>query len=119
VKFLADENFPLPALVALRNLGYDVSSIAEDHAGSPDETVAGICDREGRILLTFDKDFGEMVFRRGMPVGSCVVLFRISPEAAAVVEVIRSLIDRGDLIVGAFCVVARDRVRVRFPGAAG
>jgi predicted nuclease of predicted toxin-antitoxin system len=95
VKYLADENFPFPALAALRNFGYDVSSIAEEYAGSSDEVVAGICDHEARVLLTFDKDFGEMVIARGLSAGSSVVLFRISPEPAALVEVLRSLIDSG------------------------
>jgi predicted nuclease of predicted toxin-antitoxin system len=113
VKFLADENFPFPALYELRKRGYDLSSIAESHAGSSDEVVARICDREARILLTFDKDFGEMVFRRGLSVGSSVVLFRINPDPAVVIEVLRSLIESRLLTAGVFCVVAKDRVRVR------
>ena len=79
-------NFPFPALAALRDRGYKVSWIAEDHAGSPDELVAAICEREERILLTFDKDFGELVFRRGLSPGSSVVLFRIVPDPSLVVE---------------------------------
>ncbi len=113
MRFLADENFPFPALAVLRDRGYDVSWVAEGHAGSADEVVAAICDREERILLTFDKDFGDLVFRRGLSSGSSVVLLRIIPEPRVVVEVIHSLIERGILTVGVFCVVARDRVRVR------
>jgi Domain of unknown function (DUF5615) len=64
MRFLADENFRFPAVAALRDRGHDVSSIADDHAGSSDELVAEICDRDARILLTFDKDFGDLVFRR-------------------------------------------------------
>jgi predicted nuclease of predicted toxin-antitoxin system len=113
VKFLADENFPRPAISVFRSLGYDVASVAEDHRGSTDEAVAEICDREARVLLTFDKDFGEMVFRRGISAGSSVVLLRIDPDPAAVVEIVRSLSDRGILTAGVFCVVTKDRVRVR------
>jgi len=64
-------------------------------------------------LLTFDKDFGDLVFRRGLSSGSSVLFFRIAPEPRLVVDVIHSLIERGILTVGVFCVVARDRVRVR------
>lgn len=99
--------------MALRDRGYDVISIAEEHAGSPDEAVAAICDGEARILLTFDKDFGEMVFRRGLAAGSSVVLFRINPETEVLVGTVESLIVTGILTGGVFCVVARDRVRVR------
>jgi hypothetical protein len=40
MRFLASENFRFPALAALRDRGYGISSIAEDHAGSPDELIA-------------------------------------------------------------------------------
>ena len=117
MKYLADENFPFPGLAALRTFGYDVSSIAEEHRGASDETVAEICERESRVLITFDKDFGEMVFRRGLSAGSSVVLFRINPEPSVLVRILRSLIDNGVLADKVFCVVARDKVRVRpMPG---
>ena len=80
MRFLADENFPFPALAVLRDRGHDVSWVAEGHAGSADEVVAAICDLEERVLLTFDKDFGDLVFRRGLSSGSSVVLLRIIRE---------------------------------------
>lgn len=113
MRFLADENFPAPALAALRDRGYDVASIAEDSAGASDELVAAICDGHERILLTFDKDFGDLVFRRGLSSGASVVLFRIAPEPGMVVDMIHSLVETRILTSGVFCVVARDRVRVR------
>ncbi len=42
MSFLADENFPFPALAALRERGHDVSSVADEHAGSSDEVVTEI-----------------------------------------------------------------------------
>ena len=70
MRVLADENFPGPALAALRKAGWDVLSVAEECPGVPDEEVAALCANQQRILLTFDKDFGELVFRRGLPAGS-------------------------------------------------
>ena len=64
MRFLADENFPRPALDALRKAGWEVVSIAEECPGVPDEDVAALCAAQERILLTFDKDFGELVFHR-------------------------------------------------------
>lgn len=40
-----------------------------------------LCADQQRVLLTFDKDFGEIVFRRGLSAASGVVLFRITPES--------------------------------------
>ncbi len=114
MRFLADENFPRPALVALRNAGWDVFSIAEECPGVPDEDVAALCADQRRILLTFDKDFGELVFHRGLPAGSGVVLFRItpdSPEEAA--DVALALVQAQPDLAGSFCVVTRDRIRIR------
>src|SRR5580658_10516338 len=114
MKFLADENFPRPVLFVLRDAGNDVRSVAEDCPGSSDEEVAELCDRDERVLLTFDKDFGELVFRRGLGAGSAIVLFRLIPESPVeMLAILRSLIETGALIPGAFCVVARDRVRTR------
>jgi len=79
--FAADENFPRPALAALRNAGWEVFSVAEECPGISDEQVAALCSESQRVLLTFDKDFGELVFRRGLSAGSGVVLFRFIPES--------------------------------------
>ena len=114
MRFLSDENFPRPALVALRKAGWDVFSIAEECPGVPDEDVAALCEDQRRILLTFDKDFGELVFHRGLPAGSGVVLFRIppdSPEKAA--DVALALVQSQPDLAGLFCVVTRDRIRIR------
>jgi len=81
MRFLADENFPRPALEALRKAGWEVFSITEECPGISDEEVAALCADQQGILLTFDKDFGELVFRRGLSAGSGFVLFRITPES--------------------------------------
>lgn len=77
--FLADENFPRPAVVSFRERGFDVSSIAEDAGGVADELVLARCVAEKRTLLTLDKDFGELVFRHGLPSGCGVILFEQRP----------------------------------------
>jgi predicted nuclease of predicted toxin-antitoxin system len=92
----------------------DIFSIAAECPGVTDEEVAALCADQQRILLTFDKDFGELVFRRGLAAGSGVVLFRITPdsseEAAAVAL---ALVESQHDLRGLFCVVTRDRIRVR------
>jgi predicted nuclease of predicted toxin-antitoxin system len=89
-------------------------SIAEACPSAADTYVATICATQQRIPLTFDKDFGELVFRRGLPAGSGVVLFHITPESpehAAAVAL--ALVQAGQELIGYFCVVGRDWVRVR------
>src|ERR1022692_4368954 len=114
MRFLADENFPRPALEALLKAGWDVVSIAEECPGVPDEDVAALCAAQERILLTFDKDFGELVFYRGLPAGSGVVPHHAGvPEEAA--EVTVALVQSQPDLAGWFCVVTRDRIRMRPP----
>lgn len=117
MKFLADENFPRQALEALRKAGWDVFSIAESCPGiSVDEVIALSANQE-RVLLTFDKDFGELVFRRGLSAASGVVLFRITPESPDdAAGVALALLESQPDLAGTFCVVTRERIRVRRMG---
>jgi predicted nuclease of predicted toxin-antitoxin system len=114
MRFLADEDFPRPALLALREAGNDIRSIAEERPGSSDEEVAELCEGDGRVLLTFDKDFGEIVFRRGLRAGSAIILFRVVLESPMeAVTILRSLVNTGALVADIFCVATREKVRTR------
>jgi predicted nuclease of predicted toxin-antitoxin system len=82
--------------------------------GSDDDAVLALAATEGRLLITFDKDFGELVFRRGAKASHGVVLFRIpQPSAAAVAErVATTLASRNDWS-GHFSVVEEFAIRMR------
>ncbi len=80
MKFLADENFPRPAITALREAGLDILSSAETHPGATDNEVLSECISNGRTLLTFDKDFGELAYRRRLPSDCGIILFRLTPR---------------------------------------
>ncbi|MBI4082902.1 MAG: DUF5615 family PIN-like protein [Candidatus Lambdaproteobacteria bacterium] len=77
MRFLADENVPGPAVTRLRAGGHDVSWIRKEAPGCPDAEVVERARIERRILLTFDKDFGEWVFRQRKEVPG-VILFRLT-----------------------------------------
>jgi hypothetical protein len=117
MRFLADENFPRPALESLRKAGWDVFSVAESCPGISDDEVIVLSADQERVLLTFDKDFGELVFRDGRSAASGVVLFRITPESPGdAAGVALALADSQPDLAGTFCVVTRDRIRVRRMG---
>jgi len=85
-KLLANENVPSRVIIALRGDGHDVSCIQEIGPGSTDEQVLQIARNEDRVLLTFDKDFGELAFRLGRIATPGVILLRprlASPEYLA------------------------------------
>ena len=114
MNFLADENFPLDAVAALRQLGHDVVWIRTDSPGVIDEVVLARAIAENRVLLTFDKDFGELAFRRGLPATCGIVLFRITPTSGpeAARKVSAALVSRTDW-PGHFSVIDERRIRMR------
>ena len=67
MRLLINENIPLASVIALREAGHDVLSISEHSPGIPDELVMAIAHNEQRIVVTFDRDYGELVFRRRLP----------------------------------------------------
>ena len=56
MKLLANENYPIVSIQKLRNEGFDVESVAELMQGEPDTEVLKYAARQGRFILTFDKD---------------------------------------------------------------
>lgn len=75
-RFLANENAPREAVVAARAAGIDVTWIVELQPGASDEVVLAMAQRDDRVLITFDKDFGELVFRHGRAASPGVILLR-------------------------------------------
>ena len=67
MRFLANENFPLRSVNRLREAGYDIASITEDSPGVTDSEVLARAADEERIILTFDRDYGELIYRLRMP----------------------------------------------------
>ena len=112
--------FPGGAVRALRDLGHDVAGVRTDAPGSSDRELLARAMAEGRTVLTFDKGFGALAFRAGLPASCRVILFRVPPTSPGLV--IRAagaaLGSRADW-VGHFAVVQEHRVRMtRLPSAA-
>ena len=63
MKLLANENFPLDSVKYLSSKGFDIKSIGIDHMGISDKEVMNIAINENRLILTFDRDYGELIFK--------------------------------------------------------
>jgi len=114
VRFLANENFPGDAVKALRAAGHDLAWVRTDAPGSTDPDVLARAVRENRVLLTFDKDFGELAWRAGLPPTAGIVLFRLPmPSPADVGPAIASIIGSREDWAGHFSVVEPGRIRMR------
>jgi len=114
MRFLANENFPWNAVEVLRQNGHDVAWIRIDSPGISDSEVLSRAQTENRILLTFDKDFGELAFRSKLPATTGIILFRIkAPSGAVVAEKVARAIALRDDWHGHFSVVEDDRIRMK------
>ncbi|BBD60107.1 hypothetical protein NIES2109_29020 [Nostoc sp. HK-01] len=115
MRFLANENFPMMSVVRLRDAGYDVAYGSEDAPGAEDSLVLERAVREERIILTFDRDYGELIYRLRMPVPMGVVYFRYFPASPE--EPAQNLLDllnvEGLVLEGYFTVFERTQLRQR------
>ena len=114
LRILADENIGGRVVGALRSAGYDVISVKEQFPGIRDTDVLRIAHEEQRLIITQDRDFGELAVRLGLPASSGVLLIRIDrglphDDAERIVTVVRSRADWS----GHFSVVDDERTRMR------
>jgi predicted nuclease of predicted toxin-antitoxin system len=114
VRFLANENFPLDAIKTLRQAGHDVVWIRTDNPGTRDQEVLARAIAEDRILLTFDKDFGQLAFRSRLPASCGIILFRvIPPTSEQIAHLVLSALETQREWNGHFTVIESNRIRVR------
>ena len=112
MKLLADENIPLASVRSLRELGHDVVSISELSPGISDEEVLRLAHAEDRVIITFDRDFGELVFRRRLPAPAGILYLRFFPQRPPeVTAFISRLIGEGIDLRGRFTTADRRRIR--------
>jgi predicted nuclease of predicted toxin-antitoxin system len=114
MRFLANENFPGSAVTALEAAGHDVVWIRTAAPGIRDPEVLAWGAREERILLTFDKDFGELARAAKLPESCGIVLVRIPMRNAgdAGRQVAAAIMARADW-QGHFSVIEPGRIRMR------
>ena len=76
MKLLANENFPLKSAYLLRAAGFDIKIVGTDCAGITDQEILEIVVREERTIVTFDRHYGELIFRHGQRPPSGVIYLR-------------------------------------------
>lgn len=114
MRLLADENMPGSVVAELRARGHDVLSVKEAMRGADDVAVLALAQAEVRIVITQDKDFGELAYRVGLPAGCGVILFRLAGDdpTADGRRMVAAVESRADWS-GAFAVITPRRIRVR------
>lgn len=112
LRWLADECVHAPVVASLRAAGHDVVYAAETQRQTPDADLAQQALSDHRILLTEDKDFGELAFRE-QRIMSGIVLLRLSPPLRELKwsRLEAAIVQYGDALYRSFTVVDENRTR--------
>ena len=116
MRFLADENIPAQIVRAINASGHDVLWTQEIDPAANDRKVLSYATADQRTLITFDKDFGELVFRDGEKAPFGIILFRFPPETSLTSQariVVNVLERRTDWTGHFFSVSDTGRIRPR------
>lgn len=114
LKFLADESLEYRIVTYLRKKGYNVTSVAEKFPSIADTAVMSKAVSENRIILTNDKDFGELVFVNHLQ-HKGIILFRFKKESIQnKINALESLLKNySPKIPNHFIVIEEDKFRIR------
>lgn len=114
IKFMVDESVDFPVVRYLRNIGYNVASIAEDSPSIDDIHILERSFKENRILLVDDKDFGALIFKEKLS-SRGLILFRLDDQSskAKIKALERAIAEYSDKLSGNFIVVSENKIRVR------
>jgi len=113
MRFLADESCDFAIVRALRAAGHDVLAVQEISPRSEDPEVIELAIRENRVLLTEDKDFGQLVFAHGgRNTGIVLIRFPSTARKQIADDVVRLVEIEGEGLKGCFAVLQPGRVRI-------
>lgn len=112
LKFLADVNIENGIISGLRSDGHDVNWMLEKNKYLTDEEILNVAREEKRIMITNDKDFGEIVYRLKL-ISNGIILFRVKDQNENVkLELIRKAIDyKGENLSQYFVVLTEIKIR--------
>lgn len=113
-KFLADESVDFRLVKSLRVSEYDVEAVIETHAGITDEEVLELANKLNAILITEDKDFGELTYRLKKP-SKGIILLRLSGVSIndKINKVKEVLENRKDKLYQSFTLIGINKVRIK------
>ena len=119
MNLMADENIDRGIVERLRLDGHQVDWIAELSPSVSDEDVLRRAAASQAVLVTEDKDFGELVYRRGLSHAGVLLVRLEGLDNVAKAEIVSVAVrSNAAELPGAFAVVAHDSVRLRRPGGA-
>jgi predicted nuclease of predicted toxin-antitoxin system len=114
MNFLADEHIDQPIVDRLRQDGHDVVAVAELEPGIADATILARANQGNALLLTADRDFGELVFRQRQVTAGVVLIRLAGLSSRAKVDIVSEVMrDHTAELLHAFTVISPGMVRIR------
>ena len=114
LKFIIDESSGVTLSSVLSSLGHDCINIAQMKPGIEDHEILDLAFKENRILITNDKDFGELIYRKKSP-HKGIILLRLGYDTPQKrIQIIEELIERfGEKLKNRFIVASEKGFRIR------
>ena len=116
MRFKLDENLGNRGAEALRDAGHEVSTVFEQRlTGASDPTVVSVCSKEGRCLITMDRDFtNPLLFPPQNYAGIVVLRLSRNPDRNEILDALRTflhVLNGRENLIGKLWIVRRNRVR--------
>ena len=112
MKFIVDENIPFEVFQILKDKGLDITSVTSEYKRLSDDEILSKAVKEKRVIITFDKDFGKMIFKEKKN-SFGVVLLRIRPQSVDyILSQLTKVLDLGINFSISFCVVGNHTLRI-------
>lgn len=116
MQFIADENIAEPIVTALRELQIDVLSISELMPGCSDSEVLSFANKNNSIIITSDKDFGEIIFRQQKIVKGVILLRLHGLSTDEKIKIVKNFfVDHLNSLkeTNIFVVITENNIRIR------
>ncbi len=114
MRFLADECCDTALVETLRNDGHDVIYVLESFRGASDDDILARALADDRLLLTEDKDFGELIYRLRKPAYGVILLrFNVANRTLKTPRLRHLLAQTARRLPGSFVVLEVDKIRIR------
>ena len=112
-RFIADENIPKESVDLLKKQGLDIISITDFAFGLGDDEVLDLANRKGRIVITFDKDFGQLIFKKKRKTEGLMLLRFVPKSPQQTATVIQQVLATKIKIENSVVTVKKDSIRIR------
>jgi predicted nuclease of predicted toxin-antitoxin system len=113
LKFLIDIGVSKKLEEWLRVSGYDIKAMRDIDPKAEDTKILSVAVSESRMVVTMDKDFGELVFKSGKAHAGVLILRLEDATGHEKIEVMKAILrDHEDKLYGKFCVFHSGRLRV-------